>query len=411
MCRFVAIAGAALLSAICGSPAYAEGCRGEPVKAWTVLVFMAADKSLEPFAEADVLEMQHIGSSPDLNLAVQIETAAAVKRFYVRQGERERCPSPTSTAETMTQDVKSFLSWGFKTLPGSHHAVILWGHSRGIASTLQSPPEDVKAAGAGVKSTNEVWLPQIPDMALALAESIGSAKLDLLGFDSCFIGSIESAYQFRNIAKVMVASEGSIAKAGWDYAAVLLPLERRSHGALSAEEFARHIAAQANGLAPPADVAALRLEQVQRLATAAKALFRSLRRSISEHADDRRALSILLRHVNSVRVRQFLDLEHLCLTIRDEFDGNVRRDAMDVLGVLHEFVIARGGAAASATALGGLSIYYPHVVAPARAPGETKGRAILDGSADPREYASLDFVRESGWQQLLDLLGPQREIH
>ncbi len=192
---------------------------------------------------------------------------------------------------------------------------------------------------------------------------------------------------------------------------VLLAASSLHTGALGAEEFARHIAAQANGLAPPADVAAFDLEQAQRLTTAVKVLFRSLRKSASEHADDRRALSILLRHVHSVRVRQFLDLEHLCLTIKDEFDGNVRRDAMDVLGALHEFVIARGGAAASATALGGVSIYYPHVLAPARAPGEMKGRAILDGRADPREYASLDFVRETGWQQFLDLLGPQREIH
>ncbi len=63
-------------------------------------------------------------------------------------------------------------------------------------------------------------------------------------------------------------------------------------------------------------------------------------------------------------------MEDLCLTIKDEFDAAIRRDAMNVLGALYEFVIARGGAAASATTLGGVR-----------------------------------------WQQLLDLLEPQREIH
>ena len=46
--------------------------------------------------------------------------------------------------------------------------------------------------------------------------------LDLLGFDSCVMSTLELGSQFRKFSKTMVASEGSIPTAGWNYAQILL---------------------------------------------------------------------------------------------------------------------------------------------------------------------------------------------
>ncbi|MEQ1641822.1 MAG: clostripain-related cysteine peptidase [Pyrinomonadaceae bacterium] len=46
-------------------------------------------------------------------------------------------------------------------------------------------------------------------------------KLDILGFDSCVMGMLEVGYQFRAVAKTLIASEGSIPNAGWTYAEIL----------------------------------------------------------------------------------------------------------------------------------------------------------------------------------------------
>jgi hypothetical protein len=46
-------------------------------------------------------------------------------------------------------------------------------------------------------------------------------KLDLLGFDSCVMGMLEVAYQFNDVARAMIASEGSVPNAGWTYAKLL----------------------------------------------------------------------------------------------------------------------------------------------------------------------------------------------
>lgn len=47
-------------------------------------------------------------------------------------------------------------------------------------------------------------------------------SLDLLGFDSCVMSTLELGSQFKEFAKTMVASQGSIPTAGWNYAQILL---------------------------------------------------------------------------------------------------------------------------------------------------------------------------------------------
>jgi hypothetical protein len=51
-------------------------------------------------------------------------------------------------------------------------------------------------------------------------------ELDLLGFDSCVMGMLEVGYQFNDVAKVLIASEGSVPSAGWTYAKILGCLTR-----------------------------------------------------------------------------------------------------------------------------------------------------------------------------------------
>jgi hypothetical protein len=51
-------------------------------------------------------------------------------------------------------------------------------------------------------------------------------KIDLLGFDSCVMGMLEVGYQFNDVAKTMIASEGSVPSAGWTYAKILGCLAR-----------------------------------------------------------------------------------------------------------------------------------------------------------------------------------------
>jgi hypothetical protein len=65
-------------------------------------------------------------------------------------------------------------------------------------------------------------------------------KLDILGFDSCVMGMLEVGYQFNDIAKTMIASEGSVPSAGWTYAKILGCLARGHHRASTTEHVAEY---------------------------------------------------------------------------------------------------------------------------------------------------------------------------
>jgi hypothetical protein len=64
---------------------------------WTFLVYMASDNDLEPFAVQDLMEMQAVGSSDEVNIVVQSDRAAGyeeiagnwtdTRRFYVTQAQ------------------------------------------------------------------------------------------------------------------------------------------------------------------------------------------------------------------------------------------------------------------------------------------------------------------------------------
>ncbi|MEK7855141.1 MAG: clostripain-related cysteine peptidase, partial [Acidobacteriota bacterium] len=65
-------------------------------------------------------------------------------------------------------------------------------------------------------------------------------KFDILGFDACVMGMLEVGYQFSEVAKTMIASEGSVPSAGWTYAKILGNLARgKEDSSFVAERFVR----------------------------------------------------------------------------------------------------------------------------------------------------------------------------
>lgn len=135
-------------------------------KEWTVLVYMAADNDLHPYALWDLHDMEggfasgnYAGSTLRSDLVVEADTKGrtGVRRFHLfqtpepfvaakgkeefeqRSVEQVRSPvvqllkesKPRSNHE---QTLEAFLDWGMKAYPAKHYAVIVWGHGQGWAS-------------------------------------------------------------------------------------------------------------------------------------------------------------------------------------------------------------------------------------------------------------------------------------
>ena len=97
--------------------------------------------------------------------------------------------------------------------------------------------------------------------------------LDLLGFDTCVMSTLEIGCQFRKFAKTMVASEGSIPTAGWNYAQILLKninKESKTDSQILALSFVDEFIKQQNKFALAdisVDISAWNLEKMSPLET------------------------------------------------------------------------------------------------------------------------------------------------
>ncbi len=141
--------------------------RDKCLKEWTVLVYMAADNDLSPYALWDLHEMEsqlanelNLGSSTaTTDVIVELDTYydTGVRRLHVFQTEEKyrddlglsdyermderfiRSPIVKSFPEMGQGRVqsaearfKNFLSWGVQNYPAKNYMIVVWGHGEGF---------------------------------------------------------------------------------------------------------------------------------------------------------------------------------------------------------------------------------------------------------------------------------------
>jgi hypothetical protein len=100
----------------------------------------------------------------------------------------------------------SFLQFGLQVFPAEKTMLVLWDHGGG------------SIAGYGQDENFRNSALTLLDLNLAFERGLsGMPKLELLGFDSCLMASVEMAVVAANYAKYMVASEDVEPGGGWDY--------------------------------------------------------------------------------------------------------------------------------------------------------------------------------------------------
>jgi hypothetical protein len=199
--------------------------------AWTLLVYMAADDNLERAAILDVQEMASVAGAEHVNVIVQIDRGPATQkdRGFVRapllnlpdfhsakrlRVEEMNVIELADLGETSTgagETLAEFVAWGLETYPAQKIALVLWDHGGATA-------------GFGWDWTNDHDGLTIPEIRSGVAKGLaasGRKKLDVLGFDACLMGTLEVAYELRDLADVLVASEELEPAHGWFYGAIV----------------------------------------------------------------------------------------------------------------------------------------------------------------------------------------------
>lgn len=204
---------------------------------WTVLVYMAGDNNLEREAIDDINEMEIAGSSPDVKIVVQVDRIGAqslvengyaettddksngdwmgTRRYLIAKDSKNGTIVSTLLADMGEQNMADpntliqFVTWGLNNYKASHYALILWDHGGGYT-------------GLNWDYTNKTHM-TMPELRGALATiTYGTGKkIDVLGFDMCYMAAFEVDYQIAPYASIRIASEENIPNDGWEYSTLL----------------------------------------------------------------------------------------------------------------------------------------------------------------------------------------------
>ncbi len=190
--------------------------------AWTYMVYVDGDNNLELAALEDFLEMSSIGSTNNVNIVVQLDRIGGYDTSYgnwtdTRRGLINRGDTPitswgTSIGEANMGDqatLNSFVNWSMTNFQANNYALVIWNHGGGYS---------------GISSDDSSGGDRLELREVSGAFNGLSDTLDLIGADACQMGMMEFAYQVRNNASVLVASEENIPWEGYSYNTVLADL-------------------------------------------------------------------------------------------------------------------------------------------------------------------------------------------
>jgi hypothetical protein len=205
------------------------------------MVYLDGDNNLESAGIDDFWEMSSVGSDSNVNIVVQFDRIPGYdssfdnwkncQRFLVTAGMVPTVANAISDwgdgqggREVNMADPQTlidFVEWTMDNYPANNYAVILWNHGGGWREESERPI--LKAVCWDYTSGGDCLYMSEVKSALATIKT-ERQQVDLVGFDACLMGMMEVAYEIKDLASVMVASEETEPGDGWPYDTVLADL-------------------------------------------------------------------------------------------------------------------------------------------------------------------------------------------
>jgi hypothetical protein len=388
---------------------------------WTVMVLMGANNlpgqegSLQKFARADLDEMSAVGSHDGvLNIVVQIDqpkNKGGAERFKVtNNGQTPREQLPDGQGNSGDPHVlEHFLLWAKKNYPADHFLLVLWGHAYDLA--FNRDPQDPEGL-------------DFPKLSAVLQKTFGRKKLDIVAFDSCNTGLIEAAYQLRETASYLVASQFSDPLPGWPYQKILSRVltdrnyENKHYTHLAAGEdgpkdFGRAIVSQfvRNYTGKiSATMTMMDLSQVEDVADEVQQLAMVLALAVQTDAAERARVTDIFRRCQVPSLKPegqpTVDLMNLCWNLANFSGSNEVRVAAAAVGDSllipaktpesamdgeNALIVAHARNDLVVAMLQGVSIFAPNVVR----------MNHVDRISLQTKYSELDFAQRTHWGDLV----------
>lgn len=386
-----------------------EEVKPEAHKKWTVLHYGAGDNDVGDYIKQGVQRMERVGSSDSAHVVSMLDLPKQnCVTYYVTKNHHFGINSPVvkengcnvnmANPDTLAQ----FIAWGIKKYPSDYVAVILNSHGGGSKGAI------VEEYGHGF---GDMMTPQELKQAFSKAEEITGKKVDVLGFDACLMGNMESVYELKDSANYIVASEETeiagrryalelpglkgkeLKIAGlWPYAQVLKGLEPSFFDKLlngktevTPEEFAKHIVNVASKHQKDLQtMSAIDTSKIGQLAGTIDELAKSISESTKD-IDNLASLNYIKDKTKSFD-NGSKDVYHFCELIvnSDELkDESLKAKAKSVMSAIDEAVIAHQSEKSSYSNTHGLQMEIPKY---------NLGK----------DYVDLQFAKDTHWDEAVE---------
>lgn len=202
-------------------------------KEWAVLVFMAADNDLEPYALKDLYEMEAgyesgtawAGSTARADVLVELDRKgegeraglhryhlfqqpevyskkAALETREVRSPEVMRLPEHGQALGREAEErLQNFLAWAAAEYPARRTLVVVWGHGRGWAADAVPGQTAPGFGGMAFDDSDQSYL-----STQALARVLKLHPVDVYASDACLMQMAEVASEIAPYARFVVGS-------------------------------------------------------------------------------------------------------------------------------------------------------------------------------------------------------------
>lgn len=247
-------------------------------KKWTVLIYMAADNDLLPFADRNIEQLKQIGSSNHLNILVDLHTHRprsnkVSKKLVIEKGRVLQIGPDECKDSGSEQTLIDACSWALNNFRAEHFVLVFWNHGSGDINPLRGQSinpsvlfnynkqknileldrsiglldlvesENLRPYHRGV-CFDETTGNYLNDQKLQIAFDhvckgpLNGKKIDYILWDTCMMGGIGTAHNCHKYADRILVSEEVVLGTGYNYAKLLKPL---SLNQIPAEKLATHV--------------------------------------------------------------------------------------------------------------------------------------------------------------------------
>lgn len=235
------------------------------VKKWTLLIYMAADNDLFPFASQNLAQLKEIGSNENLNILVHLDIKVpgknkVTKHLFVKKNQIMQVGPDMCLDSGSEETLVSAGLWAVNDYPSEHLVFDFWNHGSGdlnprLKKTINpaylfhyDPETGMVRLDRSIAFMDFVDLLNKddqgehlcacdPDRGICFDETYhsylddgklmrglrrickarGGKKIDIILFDACLMAGTGTACIMSNFADYMVASEEVVLGPGYNY--------------------------------------------------------------------------------------------------------------------------------------------------------------------------------------------------